>query len=157
MSDVMEQHDLYVSSFRAQEREFAARDPQWLLRLRQEAIESFARLGFPTVHDEEWRFTNVAPLAKVLFQAAPDETDTWEAKGLEGALPGGSSAESGAIRLVFVNGFTASGFRRLGVCPEASRRGILRGCSRKRMKTKTERRRPIWRATRTTACIHSWR
>ena len=119
MSDVMEQHDLYVSSFRAQEREFAARDPQWLLRLRQEAIESFARLGFPTVHDEEWRFTNVAPLAKVLFQAAPDETDTWEAKGLEGALPGGSSAESGAIRLVFVNGYYSE---RL-----SSARGLPRG------------------------------
>jgi Fe-S cluster assembly protein SufD len=96
----MEQHDLYVASFRALEREFAARDPQWLLRLRREAIESFARLGFPTVHDEEWRFTNVAPLAKVLFQAAPDETETWIAEGLEAALPGGSE-----IRLVFVNGF----------------------------------------------------
>jgi len=109
MSDVMEQHDLYVASFRALEREFAARDPQWLLRLRREAIESFARLGFPTVHDEDWRFTNVAPLAKILFQAAPDETDTWSAQGLETALPGGSTdgspKESNDIRLVFVNGF----------------------------------------------------
>jgi Fe-S cluster assembly protein SufD len=98
----MEQHELYVSSFRALEREFSARDPQWLLRLRREAIESFARLGFPTVHDEEWRFTNVAPLAKVMFQAAPDETDTWDAKDLESALPGSDPA---GIRLVFVNGF----------------------------------------------------
>jgi Fe-S cluster assembly protein SufD len=105
MSDVMEQHDLYVSSFRALEREFAAHDPQWLLRLRQEAIQSFARLGFPTVHDEEWRFTNVAPITNVLFQAAPDETDTWNAKDLEAALPGDSPRGSNDIRLVFVNGF----------------------------------------------------
>lgn len=100
MSDVMEQHDLYVASFRALEREFAARNPQWLLRLREEAIHSFARLGFPTVHDEEWRFTNLTPLTRVMFQAAPDETDTWSGQGLEEAMPGDSEH-----RLVFVNGF----------------------------------------------------
>ena len=105
MPDVIEQQDLYVSSFRAVERDFAARDPQWLLRIRQEAIQSFARLGFPTVHDEEWRFTNIAPLTKILFQAAPDETDTWDGKNLESALPQDSPGGSNDIRLIFVNGY----------------------------------------------------
>jgi len=136
MSDVMEQHDLYVSSFRALEREFAARDPQWLLRLRREAIESFARLGFPTVHDEEWRFTNLAPLAKVLFQAAPDETDTWDAKDLEPALPGGapfgSPEESSDIRLVFVNGFYSERLSAVYGLPQGVEAGNLAGLLKKK-------------------------
>ncbi len=119
MPDLLEQQDLYVSSFRALEREFAARGPQWLFRVRQEAIQSFARLGFPSVHDEDWRFTNVAPLTKVLFQAAPDETDTWKGERLESALPGDAPGESNAIRLVFVNGYYS---RRLSTV-----RGLPRG------------------------------
>jgi len=116
MPEVVEQHELYVSSFRALERELAARDPKWLFRTRQEAIQSFARLGFPTVHHEDWRFTNLAPLAKTMFQAAPDETDSWGAEkhlaALERALPGGAGT-----RLVFVNGYyserLSSGFSSL--------------------------------------------
>ena len=101
MPDVIEQQELYVASFRALEQKFAARDPRWLSRIRQEAIRAFADLGFPTIHDEEWRFTNLAPLSKVMFQVAPDETDTWEGKGLEQVLPG----DSQDTRLVFVNGY----------------------------------------------------
>jgi len=33
----------------------------------QEQIERFAELGFPTTHDEEWRFTNVAAIARAAF------------------------------------------------------------------------------------------
>ena len=53
MPDVIEQQELYVSSFRALEQKFAARDPRWLSRIRQEAIRAFADLGFPTIHDAE--------------------------------------------------------------------------------------------------------
>ena len=30
--------------------------------------QRFAELGFPTTHDEEWRFTNVAPIARTNFR-----------------------------------------------------------------------------------------
>ena len=33
--------------------------------LRERAARRFSELGFPSTHDEEWRFTNVAPIAKV--------------------------------------------------------------------------------------------
>jgi Fe-S cluster assembly protein SufD len=33
--------------------------------LREKASERFSALGFPTTHDEDWRFTSVAPIAKV--------------------------------------------------------------------------------------------
>jgi Fe-S cluster assembly protein SufD len=36
--------------------------------LRREAIRKFAELGFPTNHQEEWRFTNISPITKIEFQ-----------------------------------------------------------------------------------------
>ena len=41
----------------------SALQPSWLLPLRKAGIAGFAKLGFPTLQDEDWRFTNVAPLA----------------------------------------------------------------------------------------------
>src|SRR6266436_102017 len=42
-------------------------DPPWLREIREAASERFAELGFPTTRDEDWRFTNVAPLARISF------------------------------------------------------------------------------------------
>jgi Fe-S cluster assembly protein SufD len=33
--------------------------------LRETAFQRFLELGFPTTHDEDWRFTNVAPIARM--------------------------------------------------------------------------------------------
>ena len=48
----------------------AAAGPQWLASLRKAGLASFADQGFPTLHDEDWRFTNVAPVARLNFQPA---------------------------------------------------------------------------------------
>jgi len=40
----------------------------WLDKLRESAFARFAKLGFPTTRDEEWRFTNVAPIARTVFR-----------------------------------------------------------------------------------------
>jgi Fe-S cluster assembly protein SufD len=37
--------------------------------LRATAFQRFQELGFPTTHDEEWRFTNVAPIARLVGPA----------------------------------------------------------------------------------------
>ena len=42
-----------------------------LSALRQAAITRFGALGFPTTRQEEWRYTNLAPLARAAFQRAP--------------------------------------------------------------------------------------
>jgi hypothetical protein len=36
--------------------------PRWLEDLRSRGAARFTALGIPTVRDEEWRFTNVAPI-----------------------------------------------------------------------------------------------
>jgi Fe-S cluster assembly protein SufD len=43
--------------------------------LRQAGFRSFLDLGLPTTHNEEWRFTNVAPIARNVFKRA-----LWEPK-----------------------------------------------------------------------------
>jgi Fe-S cluster assembly protein SufD len=82
--------------------ETAATQPKWLAPVRKAGIASFADQGFPTLHDEDWRFTNVAPIAKLNFQLAKElSVNGAESKLLDEAaftkLPG--------HRLVFVNGF----------------------------------------------------
>ncbi len=39
-------------------------DPEWLVGLRANAIDRFAEIGFPSTRLEEWKYTNVAPIAK---------------------------------------------------------------------------------------------
>lgn len=40
----------------------------WFERLRERALDSFEQLGFPTVEQEEWKYTNLAALAKLDFE-----------------------------------------------------------------------------------------
>ena len=47
--------------------------------LRDAAFARFAELGFPTTHNEEWRFTNVAPIARTAFTAPAPDALTWSA------------------------------------------------------------------------------
>lgn len=63
--------------------------------LREAAFKRFAELGFPTTRDEEWRFTNVAPIARGTFTAA-----TPQAPGDIDQLAPWTAGN----RLVFVNG-----------------------------------------------------
>ncbi len=37
-------------------------------RIREEARQRFADLGFPTTHDEDWRFTSVSPISRTHFE-----------------------------------------------------------------------------------------
>ena len=63
---------------------------------RAQAARRFAELGFPTPREEEWRFTNVAPIAKLQFAQASEA-----ARSLAEPL---LTPPVGGIRLVFVNG-----------------------------------------------------
>ena len=62
MSAVAEQTGQWLADFTRQEGV-----APWMQELRISAFQRFAELGFPTTHDEEWRFTNVAPIARAQF------------------------------------------------------------------------------------------
>jgi Fe-S cluster assembly protein SufD len=48
----------------------SSREPTWLRERRRSAFATFERLGYPTMKDEDWHFTNVAPLAEKIFGPA---------------------------------------------------------------------------------------
>jgi Fe-S cluster assembly protein SufD len=71
--------------------------PRWLDDLRARGAAKFASLGIPTVRDEEWRFTNVAPIGAVDFQLAGQISGTADRLN-------GFAYTDAPIRLVVVNG-----------------------------------------------------
>jgi Fe-S cluster assembly protein SufD len=98
--------DLYRDKFE-QFREMAVqREPDWVASLRQSAFSSFVETGFPTVQDEDWRFTNVAPIARLpfnpVFSGDGSEIDPQ-------ALAQLTFASLKGHKLVFVNGQYAPG------------------------------------------------
>ncbi|MEP6570304.1 MAG: Fe-S cluster assembly protein SufD [Acidobacteriota bacterium] len=71
----------------------------WLQRLRENAMARFEELGFPTTKDEEWKYTNVAAIARAGFTPVLDKT-----AGTPDDLASFGIAETRHSRLVFVNG-----------------------------------------------------
>ncbi len=57
----------YLSHFEMFEKGLNGEAHSALHELRKSAIARFREAGFPSTHDEEWRFTNVAPIAKAPF------------------------------------------------------------------------------------------
>ena len=64
MTAVAEQTGAWLADFASQ----GEAEP-WIQELRESAFERFNQLGFPNTHDEEWRFTNVAPIARVNWKS----------------------------------------------------------------------------------------
>ena len=99
----MKETEQYLETFERFEAQ--AKEPAWIYPLRKSGIARFAELGFPTVQQEDWRFTNVAPIAKLpfkpVFQLAPDGLT----KETVAAFTFGKLAAS---RLVFVDGHYAA-------------------------------------------------
>jgi Fe-S cluster assembly protein SufD len=71
--------------------------PRWLEDLRSRGAARFAALGIPTVRNEEWRFTNVAPIGAIDFALAEPISGTAD------RLSGFAYTEA-PVRLVIVNG-----------------------------------------------------
>ncbi|MEO6235413.1 MAG: Fe-S cluster assembly protein SufD [Vicinamibacterales bacterium] len=71
--------------------------PRWLDDLRSRGAARFTALGIPTVRDEEWRFTNAAPLAALEFVAAGPISGAAERLN-------GFAYTDAPLRLVIVNG-----------------------------------------------------
>jgi Fe-S cluster assembly protein SufD len=101
----------YAAAIERAERD-RAHEPAWLRQARRSAADAFERTGLPTTRHEEWRFTNVAPIADARFAVAPhaavspEDAARFVVPGLTGPV------------LVFVNGRYA---------PELSAAGVREG------------------------------
>src|SRR5438552_16090104 len=97
MTAVAEVTDQYVAAFRELESSGPS-GPTWLQRLRREALDRFAERGFPTRKDEEWKYTDIASVARRGFALLRPQNVT-------GPVSFPTALESlEGVRLVFVNG-----------------------------------------------------
>ena len=65
MITTMQQLLSYLQAFEHSQKQAQAHNQEaWLRGVREDAFARFCELGFPTVHEEDWRFTNVAPIAQ---------------------------------------------------------------------------------------------
>jgi Fe-S cluster assembly protein SufD len=119
----------YLSAFRSYQANGAGRGPAWLKELRESAIASFGKLGFPTTRDEDWKYTNVEPIVSTIFERG---------SGIGKDSRAVSAAEVFALsftdpifnRLVFVNGAYAPELSLLRGLPGGARVESLAGALR---------------------------
>jgi len=83
------------------------KQPSWVYPLRKAGMARFADSGFPTTQMEDWRFTNVAPIAKLPFKPSWQSRTEGVTREIIEQLTFGSLD---AHRLVFVNGHFAPEF-----------------------------------------------
>ena len=110
----------YAESFSGLEKSAASREPAWLRKLRQDGFARFGETGFPTVRDEDWRFTNLSAVAQTPFRLVhnghhlPSRTDVAAHR-----IPGA------ACELVFVDGRFAAELSSAGKLPNGVKVGSL--------------------------------
>jgi Fe-S cluster assembly protein SufD len=111
--------DAYLEKFSRFETQ--AGQPKWLLPIRKAGLARFGELGLPTLRHEDWRFTNVAAIAKLGFKPAFDASEEVTSDQLDGfafaKLPGS--------RLVFVNGLFAPNLSSVKNLPVGVKAGSL--------------------------------
>lgn len=67
METIDQKKNWYLSNFEVFEKSLNGEATSHIHTIRKSAISRFVELGFPTTHDEEWKYTDVAPLANVPF------------------------------------------------------------------------------------------
>jgi len=101
MKTTTEFNQMYLSDFKRVESSLNGAKDHPVHALRQAGITRFNELGFPTTRHEEWKYTNILPLAKTTFKASfrydaagvtPETVTHFSFEGLD------------CIQLVFVNG-----------------------------------------------------
>ena len=121
MLQVTRETNTYLADFDALGTETP--QPAWLQRLRDAAMARFADLGFPTTRQEDWKYTNVAPIAQTPFRLAAAPGRSLRAPDIHANQPRRSSQDGPAEwqrllaaltfgeptwpRLVFVDGHYA--------------------------------------------------
>jgi Fe-S cluster assembly protein SufD len=100
--------DMHLQHFRT----IGSRTPEALHRLRASALDRFTTLGFPTTRLEDWKYTNVAPLAKTPFRLPADVSPTLLSTAQLELMRLRSGPE-----LVFVNGRYAPGLSEASSLP----------------------------------------
>ncbi len=112
--------DTYCEAFERFEKR--GEQPSWVYPVRKAGLARFAELGFPTVKHEDWRFTNVSPIARMPFRPVLELEASATAGEVLKTMP---FAGLDAIRLVFVDGHWSPELSSLGEIPAGATIGSL--------------------------------
>ena len=85
-------------------------EPAWLGERRRDGMQRFSEAGFPTTRHEEYKYTNLTPLARTPFRTAPEAVARVTAEPI---VPYFFESLDGD-KLVFINGRYAPGLSRIG-------------------------------------------
>ena len=121
MIDVAQAEHIYRTHFAQFEKELVNNGQSWSHRLRKAAISRFLELGFPTTREEEWKYTNLTPLAKIPFTPAGYALGGLTSESLARA----TFSELAGNQLVFVNGHYSPELSSRRPLPEGVRVGSL--------------------------------
>ena len=102
MASAVKERSSFAASFLEVVEKSRAAEPEWATRLRQDSFELFEALGFPSTDQEDWKYTNVAPIARGNFRVASDDESVSFGPGAAERFVYDETKRS---RLVFVNGF----------------------------------------------------
>ncbi len=108
MITATEQLETYLAAFSEFQKHAPGRDISGLQKLREDAFARFCEVGFPTTHDEDWRFTNVSAIAKTPWQLAAG------AANVSREEVGAYDLAGAACQFVFVDGRFARDLSSLG-------------------------------------------
>ncbi len=119
MTTAIQQIESYLDVFTQFQKRAAGSNLPWLRNRREEAFARFCETGFPTTHDEDWRFTNVSAIARTPFFLAAEKTAQLSKSEFQGwRIP------DGAVQLVFVDGQFAPQLSRTGNAPGLALSGL---------------------------------
>jgi len=125
LSTAIETPQKYLASFSEFEKTAAGRELGWLRELRREAFARFCKNGFPTAHDEDWRFTDVSAISNTEFRLARP-ADSHVGAELNVSLHAWRIQGAGS-QLVFVNGHYAP---EMSILQDAARRVTVSGLAK---------------------------
>jgi len=117
VTEIVRRENSYRQAFLELQERPESESVAWLERLRAGAMERFEESGFPSVKDEEWKYTNVAAIAAVDFQPASLQTSAEGEVDLQG-LALFRHLETAKSQLVFFNGKLRKDLSALTAIPE---------------------------------------
>lgn len=119
---IKENNKLYISNFETFEKSLNGEAKNWLHEIRRAALAKFDELGFPTTRNEEWRYTNISPIAQEKFQhvlepavdrVTREHIQRFQYPGMDAHL------------LVFVDGYYVDQLSSIGLLPDGVKIGSL--------------------------------
>lgn len=114
--------DWYISNFQDFESKLNGQSKTFLHDIRKDALTKLKDLHFPTIKDEEWKYTNIAPLMKENF-VLPEKVEATKID--EEFIYKNSFTDFDYDRIVFINGKFSPQFSIIGELPKGAVIGSL--------------------------------